>query len=188
MYRVRYQGLEHIPEKGPAVLVCNHVTYVDWLIIASACRQPVHFVIHASIYRLPLLRWILRLAKVVPIESGRRNPATLRRAFAKIDQILRDGGLVCIFPEGRLTRTGRIDHFRPGIERIIRRFPAPVIPLALRGLWGSFFSHKNGPAMRRMPKKIWSPIELTAGQKVHPCMVTAHHLRCTVQKLRGGMG
>lgn len=185
MYRIQYHGMDNIPAKGAAVLVCNHVSYVDWLIIASASRRPVHFVMHASIYRIPLLRWIFRLAKVIPIESGKRNPAALRMAFDQISHVLRSGGLICIFPEGHLTRTGRIDRFRPGIERIIRTNPVPVIPLALRGLWGSFFSHKNGPAMRRHPDKLWSPVQLFAGSKVMPCMVTANHLRNTVRHLRG---
>jgi rhomboid family GlyGly-CTERM serine protease len=185
MYRVRYQGLEHIPDKGAAVLVCNHVTYVDWLIIASACRRPVHFVMHAAIYRMPLLHWILRLAKAIPIESGRKNPAALRHAFEEIAGVLRCGGLVCIFPEGRLTRNGRIDRFRPGIERIIRETPVPVVPLALRGMWGSFFSHKNGPAMRIWPRTIWPPVELTAGYRVLPCAATANSLRTAVLHLHG---
>ncbi len=185
MYRVRYQGLKHIPEKGAAVLVCNHVSYVDWLIIASGCRRPVHFVMHASIYRMPLLRWIFRIAKVIPIESEKKNPFLLRRAFEKIAHVLNNGGLVCIFPEGRLTHNGRIDRFRPGIERIIRDTPVPVVPLALRGMWGSFFSHKNGPAMRRPPQHLWSPVYLTAGPTVSPCRVTARHLRHTVQMLHG---
>ena len=185
MYRVRYHGLQRIPEDGAAVLVCNHVSYVDWLFIASACRRPVHFVMHASIYRLPFLNWIFRLAKVIPIESGKKNPAALRQAFVKISGVLESGGLVCLFPEGRLTRTGRINNFRPGIERIIRNTPVPVVPLALRGMWGSFFSHKNGPAMRCRPHKIWAPVELAVGHAVPPGMVTANRLRCTVQHLRG---
>jgi rhomboid family GlyGly-CTERM serine protease len=185
MYRVRYRGLERIPDRGAAVLVCNHVSYVDWLIIASACRRPVHFVMHAAIYRMPLLNWILRLARAIPIESGRKNPVLLREAFDRIASVLNHGGLVCIFPEGRLTRTGRIDRFRPGIERIVRNTPVPVVPLALQGMWGSFFSHKHGTAMRRRPRKIWAPVELTVGPKVHPGMATAPHLRLAVQHLHG---
>lgn len=185
LYRVRYHGLEHIPAKGAAVLVCNHVSYIDWLIISSASRRKVHFVMHASIYRMPIIHWILRLAKVIPIESGRKNPAALRAAFDQIEQILRSGGLVCIFPEGRLTRTGRINAFRPGIEHIIRNTPVPVVPLALGGLWGSFFSHKNSKSMQCRPLETRTRVALTVGRKVDPCMATAHYLRTTVQKLHG---
>lgn len=186
MYRVRYEGLERMPSKGAAVLVCNHVSYVDWLIIASGCNRPVHFVMHASIYRLPVLRWIFRLAKVIPIESGRKNPAALRRAFSEISTVLASGGLVCLFPEGHLTHTGRIHCFRPGIEKIVQRNPVPVIPLALRGLWGSFFSYKGGAPMRRLPQKLWTRIDLAVGNRVPARLVTAPGLRCTVEALHGG--
>ncbi|MGD9367698.1 MAG: rhombosortase [Desulfobacteraceae bacterium] len=186
MYRVRYEGLERIPSKGAAVLVCNHVSYVDWLIIASGCKRPVHFVMHASIYRLPVLRWIFRLAKVIPVESGRKNPAMLRRTFSEISAVLASGGLICIFPEGHLTHTGRIHRFRAGIEKIVQRNPVPVIPLALRGLWGSFFSYKGGAPMRRLPKKFWPRIGLAVGNRVPARLVTAPGLRCAVEVLHGG--
>lgn len=186
MYRVRYEGLKHIPANGPAVLVSNHVSYIDWLIIASASRRQVHFVMHASIYRIPVLHWIVRMAGVIPIDSGRRNPAVLHHAFKEMARVLRSGGLVCIFPEGRLTRTGRIDHFRPGVEKIIRQNPVPVIPLALRGLWGSFFSHKGGTAMGGWPQRKRSLVELAVGKRIPPDQVTAPRLRYTVQALYTG--
>jgi rhomboid family GlyGly-CTERM serine protease len=185
LYRVRYEGIARIPSKGPAVLVCNHVSYVDWLIIASACDRPVHFVMHAAIYRQPVLRWFFRMAKVIPIDSGRKNPALLRRAFKEMAEVLHTGGLICIFPEGHLTRTGQIGRFRPGIETIIRQTPVPVVPLALRGLWGSFFSHKNGLAMRCRPLKIWTRVEVAVGIGIPAHQVSARHLQCAVQTLRG---
>lgn len=185
MYRVRYEGVAQIPSKGPAVLVCNHVSYVDWLIIASACNRPVHFVMHATIYRQPVLRWLFRLAKVIPIDSGRKSPTLLRQAFKDMAGILRAGGLICIFPEGCLTRTGQIGRFRPGIETIIRQTPVPVVPLALSGLWGSFFSRKKGPAKRCWPRKIWTRIELAVGIGIPAHQVSAHHLQYAVQSLRG---
>ncbi len=185
MYRVRYEGLNHIPSKGPAVLVCNHVSYIDWLIIASACRRPVHFVMHASIYNLPVLNWILRPAGIIPIDSGRKNPVVLRQAFKKMTHVLQSGGLVCIFPEGHLTRTGRINRFRPGVEKIIEQTPVSVIPLALRGLWGSYFSHKGGPAMRGRPHLIWRRITLSVGKGIPHHHVTAPHLQKVVETLRG---
>jgi rhomboid family GlyGly-CTERM serine protease len=185
MYRIRYEGLERIPAKGPAVLICNHVSYVDWLLIASACNRPVHFVMHASIYRMPIFRWILPTAQVIPIESGRKDPAALRQALDRIADLLQAGRLVCLFPEGRLTRTGKMDPFRPGIERIVQRTPVPVIPLAIRGLWGSFFSHKGGPAMRRWPKLIRRRIELATGRAIPSHHATVGHLRQVVARLHG---
>ena len=93
--------------------------------------------------------------------------------------------MVCIFPEGHLTRDGRIDHFRPGIERIIQRNPVPVVPLALKGLWGSFFSHRHGKAMSRLPQRFWSRVELVAGLPVAPAKVSAIGLWEQVADLRG---
>jgi 1-acyl-sn-glycerol-3-phosphate acyltransferase len=185
MYRVRSNGLDRIPEKGAAVLVCNHVSYVDALFIFAASRRPVRFVMHAGYYHVPLLRGLFRVARVIPIDSGKNNPKILKQAFAEIASTLEDGGLVCIFPEGHLTRSGEIDAFRPGIERILEQNPVPVIPLALRGLWGSFFSHAGGLAMARWPKRFWSRIELVAGEIVQPQSVTADRLRSIVYRLRG---
>ena len=188
MYRIRCHGLEGIPDAGAAVLVCNHVSYVDALIIAGSCRRPVHFVMHADYYRLPFMRRLFRMAGVIPITSARANPNMLRRALERIDETLRAGELVCLFPEGRLTRTGEIDSFRPGIETIIRRTPVPVVPLALRGLWGSMFSHKSGPALRHWPRRVRARIELVAGKIMSPHCVTAAHLQKCVQQLRGSVG
>lgn len=185
MYRVRSRGLEHIPPKGAAVLVCNHVSYVDALLILAASPRPVHFVMDAAYYHIPLLRRLFRAAGAVPIASGKMRPRVLKQAFVEIARILDEGGLVCIFPEGHLTRTGDIDAFRPGIERIIQHNPVPVVPLALRGLWGSFFSHSGGQAMTRLPRRFWSRVELVAGEIVAPQRVSARHLRAIVGQLRG---
>jgi 1-acyl-sn-glycerol-3-phosphate acyltransferase len=187
MYRVRCHGLERIPEAGAAVLVCNHVSYVDALIIAGSCRRPVRFVMHADYYRLPGMRWLFRLAGVIPIDSARSNPNVLRQALERIAATLETGELVCLFPEGRLTRTGEIDAFRPGIEKIIQRNPVPVVPLALRGLWGSMFSHKGGPALRHWPRRLWARIELVVGDAVQPPYATARNLQRSVQHLHGSL-
>lgn len=185
MYRIRCHGLERIPASGAAVLVCNHVSYVDALIIAGSCRRPVRFVMHSDYYRLPGMQWLFRLAGVIPIASARTNPNLLRRAMERIAATLAAGELVCLFPEGRLTRTGKIDAFRPGVEKIIRRNPVPIVPLALRGLWGSMFSHAGGPALRHRPRRIRARIELAAGQVVQSRNVTAHYLQQSVQSLYG---
>ena len=185
MYQVRCHDLERIPATGAAILVCNHVSYMDALIIAGSCRRPVRFVMHADYYRWPGLRWLFRLAGAIPIASARANPGALRQAMKRIAETLEAGELVCIFPEGRLTRNGEIDAFRPGIERIVRRNPVPVVPLALRGLWGSMFSHKGGPALRHRPRRFRARIELAAGELVLPQFVTAGALQRCVQGLHG---
>lgn len=185
MYRFRHRDLERIPEKGPCMLVCNHVSYMDALLIIGACRRPVRFVIDSSIYRIFLLHFIFRAARAIPIASRRTSPKRLKTAFEAISSALAAGEAVCIFPEGHLTRNGKVDVFKPGIERIIKENPVPVIPLALKGLWGSFFSHRNGHAMTRPPRRFWSRVELVAGPPLLPSQVTAVGLRERVLALRG---
>ncbi len=188
LYRVRYEGLVHIPEQGAAVLVCNHVSYVDALLIYAAGRRPVRFVMHADYYRIPVLHWLFKAAGMIPIDSGRKNPTLLQRSLEEVSAALAQGDLICLFPEGRLTRDGEIDAFRPGIERILQASPVPVVPLALRGLWGSVFSHKGGTALTRWPRRFWSRIELAAGEMIQPWSATAETLRAAVLRLRGARG
>jgi 1-acyl-sn-glycerol-3-phosphate acyltransferase len=185
MYRFRHRGLEHIPEDGPVVLVCNHVSYMDALLIIGACRRPVRFLIYEPIYRMFLLHFIFRAARAIPIASQRTNPVGLKKAFDEISRALEAGEVVCIFPEGQLTRDGQVNDFKPGIERIVMRNPAPVVPMALKGLWGSFFSHKNGKAMTRMPQRLWSRVELVVSPPLQPAQVTASGLQKKVMALRG---
>ena len=183
LYRFHHRDLDRIPAAGPAVLVCNHVSYMDALLIIGACRRPVRFVIYEPIYRLFLLNFIFRAARAIPIASHRANPRGLKAAFDEISKALEDGEVVCIFPEGQLTSDGSIGGFKRGIERIVARTPVPVVPMALKGLWGSFFSHKNGHAMTSLPRRFWSRVELVAGFPVDPRKVSANGLRETVLKL-----
>jgi len=185
MYRVTHKGLDNIPEEGPAVLVCNHVSYVDALLIGGACRRPVRFVMFKPIYDLPVLNFIFRTGKTIPIHSQKADPHTYTRAFERISEELRAGEVVCIFPEGKLTTDGEIDEFKSGVEKILQRDPVPVLPMALKGLWGSFFSHKGGPAMTRVPRRFWSKVELVCGEPQDPHQVSAASLRHAVQQLRG---
>lgn len=184
MYRFRHRDLDRIPEHGPAVLVCNHVSYMDALLVIGACRRPVRFVIYEPIYRMFMLHFIFRAARAIPIASHRSNPKGLTAAFDQISNALDAGEVVCIFPEGQLTRNGKVGVFRPGIERIIARNPVPVVPLALKGLWGSFFSHRDGHALTRLPQRFWSRVELVAGEPVLPTDVVAGDLRNKVMELR----
>lgn len=185
MYRIRHRGLEQIPDEGPVVIVCNHVSYIDWLIVAATIRRPVRFVMYAPIFRMPVINLFCRAAKAIPISSRRKEPATLRKAFMEISKALENGEVVCIFPEGKLTRTGEIDEFKTGIEVIIRRNPAPVIPMALRGMWGSIFSHANGSAPKHRPRRFWSKIALVAGAPIAPQTASAQNLQNMVSELKG---
>lgn len=185
VYRVRHEGLRNIPEQGGAVLVCNHVSYMDALVIAGAVRRPVRFVMDSRIFNTPVLGWLFRAARAIPIAPRSIDPAVYDAAFEAISQELQAGNLVCIFPEGKLTTTGEIDAFRPGVELIVQRDPVPVIPVALQGLWGSFFSHKGGPALTRLPKRFWSRIGLQASEPWPAGEVSAVALEAEVRRLRG---
>jgi 1-acyl-sn-glycerol-3-phosphate acyltransferase len=139
-----------------------------------------------SFYKLPVLNFIFRTAGAIPIASGRDDPEMLARAYDRISRYLDEGEVVCIFPEGGLTPDGEIKPFRPGIARIIRRNPVPVVPMALRGLWGSFFSRKGGTAMRgKLPRPLFYKIGLALGLPVPPADVSAAGLRERVAALRG---
>ena len=186
VYRLDKDGLDNIPDDGAAVLVCNHVSFVDALIIAAACRRPVRFVMDHNIFRVPVLNFVFRTGRAIPIASARENPGLLEKAYDEIARALEHGDVVCIFPEGRITDTGELYPFRSGIKRIVDRTPVPVVPLALRGLWGNFFSRKDGPAMSK-PSRIrpFSRIGLVAGPLVPPQQVTPEGLQSQVLALRG---
>lgn len=186
VYRLEKSGLDKIPEEGPAVLVCNHVSFVDALIIAAACRRPIRFVMDHNIFRVPLLNFVFRTSKTIPIASAKENPQLLEQAYDEIASALGNGDLVGIFPEGRITDSGEMYPFRSGITRIIERTPVSVVPVALSGLWGSFFSRKDGAAMSRPFRRApLSRIALAVGEPVLPGNVTPEGLRQTVLALRG---
>jgi 1-acyl-sn-glycerol-3-phosphate acyltransferase len=167
------------------VLVANHVSFVDALVIAAASRRPIRFVMDHTIFKIPVLSFVFRTSHAIPIASRKEDPARLEQAYDAVAKALDEGELVCIFPEGRITTTGDLNVFRPGIERIVGRTPVPVIPLALRGLWGSFFSRKDGPAMRHPFRRVWSRIEVVAGPPVAPQAALADALQAQVLALRG---
>ena len=186
IYRLETKDMEKIPEAGPAIIVCNHVSFVDALIIAAGCRRPIRFVMDHNIFRIPLLNFIFRTSKTIPIASARDNPQLLDKAFDEIAAALQNGDLIGIFPEGRITDTGELYPFRSGVTRAIERTPVPVVPLALRGLWGSFFSRKSGRAMSRLSHAApFKKVELVAGNPVPAHEVTPQGLQEMVAALRG---
>ena len=186
-YRLRVKGLENIPDKGPVIIVANHVSYVDALVILAACRRPVQFVMDHNIFRTPVLGWAFRQMKAIPIAGAKEDPEMMQKAFSRVNQSLADGEVVGIFPEGKLTKDGEMGPFRPGIERIVAETGAPVVPLALRGLWGSFFSRTaNGQAFKRF-RGFFNRIELVGGLLVPAGSVTAAKLEAAVRDMRGEM-
>jgi 1-acyl-sn-glycerol-3-phosphate acyltransferase len=185
IYRVREEGLDNVPLSGPAVVVCNHVSYLDALVIGAKLRRPVRFVMHKHIFTVPGLGLLFRLYKAIPIASGKTDPETLRAALDQVAAELEAGQLVGIFPEGHLTHDGELDVFRSGIEKIVERTPVPVVPMALQGLWGSFFSNCGGPALAHAPRLRWSKLGLVVGTPVAPEDVKAEDLQARVLALRG---
>ena len=183
MYRVQAEGLEQIPDEGPAVIVCNHVTFVDALLLAGAVKRPIRFIMFKPIYDIPVLNFIFRVGRAIPIQPARENREAYDAAFVEISDALTAGDLLCIFPEGALTHDGDIAEFRRGVERIIEETPVPVIPMALQGLWGSFFSYAGG--LFKNPSRFWSRVRVSAGPAILPEDVSAAKLQDEVQVLRG---
>jgi 1-acyl-sn-glycerol-3-phosphate acyltransferase len=185
MYRLKTEGLKHIPEEGPALLICNHVGFVDAIVIAAASRRPVRFIMESSIFKIPVLSTIFRGMKAIPVAPQKEDPECYERAFQLVARELRDGNLVCIFPEGRLTADGEIAPFRPGMLRILNETPVPVIPMALGGLWNSMFSRKYGPIWNRWPRRFWARITLRVGPPIPPQEANLELMRQRVVELRG---
>jgi 1-acyl-sn-glycerol-3-phosphate acyltransferase len=188
MYRLRARGLQHIPAQGPCVVVCNHVSFIDALVLSAfVVRRPIRFVIDHRMARLPGLGWFFRIAGVIPIAPAHEDPELLARAYERIAERLGAGEIVGIFPEGKITRTGDLEPFRAGVEQIVARTPVPVVPVALRGLWGSFFSRKDGEAMRKWPRRFRARVELHVGTPHAAAEVRAPTLQAAVAELRGAV-
>ncbi len=148
--------------------------------------RPVRFVMDLGIFRVPVLSWLFRQVKAIPITSAKNDPQIVERAFARVSEALRAGQLVCLFPEGRITSDGEIGGFRPGISRILANDPVPVVPVALQGLWGSYFSRRDGPAMSKPFRRgLFSRIGIRAGEPLAAEDATPERLRERVQDLRG---
>tara|TARA_R110002072_G_scaffold200650_2_gene358357 strand:+ start:1285 stop:3153 length:1869 start_codon:yes stop_codon:yes gene_type:complete len=183
IYRLKEAGRENIPEEGAAVLVSNHVSFVDALLIASTSPRPIRFVMDHNIFKHPLIGWFFKLVKAIPIAPEKVCEKTYKEAFDTISKVLEEGHLVCIFPEGKITRTGEMNEFKTGIEKIIKRNPVPVVPMNLNGLWGSFFSHKDGSAFSKAPKRFWSRVSIKIGLARAPKEARAAILYQDVLKL-----
>jgi 1-acyl-sn-glycerol-3-phosphate acyltransferase len=186
IHRVATVDVERIPQEGPAVLVCNHVSYVDAIVIGAASPRPIRFVMDHRIFKMPLLGWIFRTAKAIPIAPAKEAPFLMERAFIDIAEALHQGDLVCIFPEGKLTSTGEMNEFRGGVAKIVERSKVPVIPMALRGLWGSVFTRDPGNLFERSFARGWrSQLALAVGVPVAPQEATPEYLYEQVRVLRG---
>ncbi|GAB3445286.1 MFS transporter [Massilia solisilvae] len=186
IHRVKTVDAERIPEEGPAVLVCNHVSYVDAVVIVAASPRPIRFVMDHRIFATPVLGWIFRTAKAIPIAPAKEDPWLMEKAFVDVAKALHEGELVCIFPEGKLTSTGEMNEFKGGIAKIVGRSKVPVIPMALRGLWGSLFTRDRGNVFERsFARGPRSRLALAVGRPVPPDEATPENLYQQVLDLRG---
>ena len=184
IYRLRVKNIERIPETGPALLICNHVSFVDPIVISAACPRPIRFIMEASIFGIPVLNGVFRGMKAIPVAPAKEDPEVYERAFEVVAKELRAGQLVCIFPEGRLTKDGEIAEFRAGMLRILKETPVPVIPLALSNLWGSMFSRFATSLWKRLPRRYLAKITLAAGDPIAPADASLENLRSAVVALR----
>jgi 1-acyl-sn-glycerol-3-phosphate acyltransferase len=183
--RIRISGLDNIPSKGPAVVVCNHVSYMDPILLAGSIKRPMRFVMYYRIFQIPLLRFFFEHMQAIPIAGAREDELLMNEAFERVDEELAAGNIVCIFPEGGITRDGEIQRFRPGIEKIIARRAVPVIPVSVGRLWGSWFSRRKGGGIRKLPGRLFARVPITVGESVPARDVTAARLELLVRTLRG---
>jgi 1-acyl-sn-glycerol-3-phosphate acyltransferase len=183
VYRLEKSGLEHIPEEGAAIVVSNHVSYVDALVITAACRRPIRWVMDHRIFATPVLSFFFHTARAIPIAPAKEDAAMLERAYESIARELAAGELVGIFPEGRLTGDGEMGEFRGGIMKILERTPVPVVPVGLSGLWQSLFARNRGKLWHTA--KVFPRIRLAVGETFQPAAVSPEELRSAVLQLRG---
>jgi len=184
IYRVRVTGMDHIPDEGPVIIASNHVSYVDPLILGGMIRRPVNFVMYHRIYNIPLLRFVFKTGKAIPVAGRSESPEILEAAFRRIHEVLAGGDVLGIFPEGRITEDGEIQPFRAGVEKVVSEQPVPVVPVALCNLWGSLFSRRD-PLHKRRPYKLWARIEMRIGAPIPPVEVTAVRLEAEIRRMRG---
>ncbi|MBS0216874.1 MAG: MFS transporter [Proteobacteria bacterium] len=186
LYRLRARGIDHIPDEGAALIVCNHVSFMDALILSASIPRPVRFVMYYKIFNIPVLRWIFKISKAIPIAGAKEDPELMRRAFAEIDAALAEGELVGIFPEGALTKDGEIAPFKSGVEKILEQRAVPVIPMALRGMWSSMWSRRDSRLHRgRLPRRFRAHVEVVADAPIEGHGITSEVLEAKVRELRG---
>src|SRR5262249_6610971 len=178
VYRIRVFGAQNVPASGPALLVCNHVTFIDWLLILASQKRFVRFLVFAGYTRHWLFAPILRWVGAIPVDSS-AGPRAIVQALRAASEALKRGELVCIFAEGGLTRTGFMLPFHRGFEQILKHAPAPVIPVCLDQLWGSIFSWYGGKAIWKWPQEVPYTVPLAYGPPLPPTAKAAE-VRLTI--------
>ncbi|QEA37858.1 MFS transporter [Pistricoccus aurantiacus] len=184
IYRLRFRGRHHVPARGAALVICNHVSFMDALVLGGASPRPLRFLMDRPIYESPWLNWLFRLAGAIPVDSERRDPGGLRRSLEKVSDALRQGEVVMLFPEGRLTRTGETQAFRRGLDMILARDPVPVVPVGTAGLWGSWTSYRHGPALAHFPRRFRARVGVYFGEPIDPRLARRQILEWRVRSLQ----
>ncbi len=188
MYRVKVEGIDNLPEEGPALMVCNHVGFTDPLLIAGCIPRPTVFVMYWKIFQAPGANWLFKTARAIPIAGRNENPEMYARAFESISNALKAGEVVCIFPEGGLTPDGDVKEFKRGVELALERDPVPVLPMALQGLWGSMFSRWDRHNKKlKLPRRLFARVALVVGPLIKPEDAKAEVLEAEVKRLRGDL-
>jgi len=182
MYDVTSSGFDKIPERGPILIIANHTSYVDGMVLQSVINRPVRYVIDRFIYEMPVVNYFMSINQAIPILARKDN---VEAALDKISEGLESGHAICIFPEGQLTYTGNLGRFKPGIEWIIERDPVPIYPVGIKGLWNSMYSRKyRNSKLRWFPKGIRGKVELKCGDVIHPGSVRVDHLQRVILNLK----
>jgi 1-acyl-sn-glycerol-3-phosphate acyltransferase len=184
IYRLKVRGEENIPHEGAALLICNHVSFIDWLILSAGVGRPIRFVMDHSFFKGFFIKRFMKRAGVIPIAPAKEDPYVLEAAFKQVAQSLNDGHLVCIFPEGKITGSGEMNPFKPGVLRALETTPVPVIPMSLNGMWGSLFSRKDKGLLNKRPRKFWAHIELRIGTPIPAPGVKLEQMRAAVEALK----
>ncbi|MEQ6918626.1 1-acyl-sn-glycerol-3-phosphate acyltransferase [Halomonas aquatica] len=184
IYRLRFRGRLHIPPRGPAIIVCNHVSFMDALVVGVASPRPLRFLMDKPIYDSPWLNWLFRRVGAIPVDADRRDPGSVRQALAEVSRALRQGEVVMVFPEGRLTPDGEVQPFRRGLELILARDAVPVIPAGLAGLWGSWTSHHGGKALTKRPRRFRARVALYFGEVMPPAEASRSRVAARVHALK----
>jgi len=167
IYRIRVEGRDNIPEKGGALFVCNHVSFVDAPLLMAATDRQIRFMMDKSYYELWWIKLFGESLGLIPISST-PNPRELVKSLQTASDAIRGGDVVCIFAEGQITRTGELNEFHRGFERIMKNVAAPIVPIALVGVWGSIFSFERGKFFWKWPRRIFYPVTIHFGPPLPP--------------------
>lgn len=198
VYRFKITGDEYIPAHGAAILCCNHVSFVDPVLLMAASPRPIYFVMDYRIFKMPVLGALFKLAKAIPIASRAEDAASYDAAFEAAAKVLRNGDLLAIFPEGGITKNGELQPFKGGIMKILANaerdgLQVPVVPMALNNLWGSYFSRvervqgQQVAMVRPFRRGFWSRVGLTIGSALAPQQVQPEVLQAQVSALQASV-